>query len=193
MKKILLIILLATAGCTTALWRPDIQNEKISGIYLDESKNQLYAVGVSHGYVLEIDDKLERILILSRSLKFTPYLRNFKLSEDNLVEGNINLIFNTKFASTKQNEELIHLGFQPGLIEGIITYEAQLAGTRYQTVGAMDYQKLQKEILVGIALPYKGAGTARRLLLTRGSVATDAAVTVPAGLLIVLVMATDSL
>jgi len=57
----------------------------------------------------------------------------------------------------------------------------------------MDYQKLQKEILVGIALPYKGAGTARRLLLTPGSVATDAAVTVPAGLLIVLVMATDSL
>src|SRR5690606_15744298 len=83
MKTILSIILLITVGCTTALWSPDVQHEKISGIYLDESENQLYALGISHGYVLEVDDELKRILILSRILKFIPYLRDFTLTEDN--------------------------------------------------------------------------------------------------------------
>ena len=157
----------------------------------------MYAIGAQNGYLLKIDDNFERILILSRSLHFTPYFENFRLLEDNSLEGNIKLTIFSNKISQDQRKELLSLGFIPSQIPyEILTYTTRLNGTRYQTEGDISYKKIEEKITIDIALPRRGTETAYKMLLTPGAVATDAsimAISLPAVTLMVLVMATDNL
>lgn len=195
MKKILSLLLsLLLSGCTTALWGPQYRHETISGMYLDRKENKLYALSAEHGYVFKVDDSFERILVLSRSLTFTPYLRDFSLSKDNALTGTVQLYINTEKVSDLQKSELISLGFKRAeMSESVLIFETRISGTNYDATGNIVFDTFKKGIHVGIALPRGGAETAQKIILTPGAVAVDATITLPAAVLLVLVMSTDSL
>jgi hypothetical protein len=186
--------MLLLSGCTVGLWSPKYQYEKISGIYLYPDGGKVFAAGVRHGYVFSADEKLNRILALSRNLKFTPYLTDFKLAKDNRITGHIELFFNPDNIPTEQKNELLSLGFKKGeYANSSFRYNRDIEGIRYEMAGDLNLTRFDKEISVGIALPDSKTDVAKKIVMTPAAVATDAVVTLPAGVLLVLIMATDSL
>jgi len=162
-------------------------------MYIQPGENRLYAVGKSHTYVFEIDESFMRILHLSRSLSFSPYLEDFALSKDNSVRGSVNLWANVKKLTKGQRTELIKLGFKSVDRDIMYRYDTEIKGTRYLSSGELPLQKFKKEIPAGIELPDSRMTLAKKIALTPATVATDVCVSLPAGVLLVLVIATDSL
>ena len=185
------ILSMLVSGCTYQVWQSAIKFEEVTGMYVDQEQHRLFALGERHGYVFSIDDKFQRTLILSRSINFTPILREFALSKDNRIAGTVELFVYRKQLKDCQKDELVALGFKPDVGDDILRYKIRIEGTMYETVGKSPYERFQKNIHVAISLPSGGVDTARRLCLTPGAVVTDAMVSAPASILVVLFMATD--
>ena len=187
------LLSLLCVGCTNALWQSKYQDEAVAGFYVDAQQHRLYAIGVRQSYVFAIGEDFQQVLILSRTLKFTPYLKDFRLGRNNEISGSVQLLVSTKDLDPQQVETLRRLGFRAGTNESVMSYEVSISGTRYESLGEYPAEKFKKPIRVGIALPRSGAETAQKIMLTPAAVSTDAVVSVPAGVVLVLIMATDSL
>jgi hypothetical protein len=177
-----------TSGCTQQLWQAKNEKhlEKLSGIRLDAELNRLYVIGVKHSYVFNVDNGFEQILILSRTLQFSPTFSVFRLKNNNEISGSVELKIDTKQLDAKQVSGLTELGFNSSGLDQL-SYKIKLIGTRYKGVGDFPLEKSLENFHVEIEFPSGAIETAGKIIWTPVAVATDAAIVVCIGSVAVLV------
>jgi hypothetical protein len=178
-----------SSGCTHELWNPKHEKyfEKLSGIRLDSELNRLYVIGVKDGYVFNVDNGFEQILILSRTLQFTPTFSGFRLKNNNEISGNVELTIDTKLLDAKQVSSLTELGFDSNGLD-LLSYKIKLIGTRYKSVDDYQLEKSLEAVHVWIELPSGAFETAGKIIWTPVAVATDVAIVVCVGSVAVLIL-----
>lgn len=196
MKKLcpLLAIFIFMFGCTNQVWSPAYKEESIVGFYVVPERNELLVSGKDSGYIFPIGEEFEEILILSMKISFEPILKDFILEKNNTVSGVVTLMASEKNISQEEESRLYQLGFKKStFIRDVIECSVKIKGYRYSLEGDMPLKKFAKPYSLRVAQPDSGFDVARKIVSTPGAVVIDAAVVLPSALLLVPIMATDSL
>ena len=174
------IFLLVITGCTTALWSPHRVEENIRGFHINQELNELFVVGSGHGYIFPVDNTLKEIVMISRSVNFTPHFGGFELDRKNVITGNIRLYASSDRLSVDQYIKLLALGFEHSVPGGLsLEYNYKLSGLRAPQNDRIPLQYLKREHLVSIARPDKPIETAKKIVATPAAIIYDAVILVP--------------
>ena len=192
MYRLSILLVLFLTGCTTALWSPNYEQEKLTGFYIDKSRDTLLVISENNGYIFNVSPDTAEALILSRDILFKPTFRDFKLDSKNNVTGKITLTVIDKQLSKEDENQLLSIGFKPNQYNNLFEYSVSLEGKRYEVEGPLPFHKLEGNFVVMIEVPDTMVDVASKIVATPLTISYDAVVVVPTVFVMVLIMASGS-
>lgn len=181
-----LFLLLTVTACTTSLWADKYYQEELTGFFIDEKNQKLIVSGKQYSYVFDLEQELKSALLLSRTVLMQPSFKQFSVSEKNQIQGQFSLSLPDDALSNVDSQQLNNSGFEENRASFV------MLGKRYQLDGKLPQVNLDKSIKIQIKRPRKGAETVGSIVATPVAITFDAFVTVPATLVMVMIMALGS-
>ncbi|MGR5065091.1 hypothetical protein [Photobacterium sp. DNB22_13_2] len=191
MHRAIFLIVFFISGCTTALWAPDFKEETVNGFYINQQNGDLVVTTINSAYIFPSESKLGEALLLTREETFYPVFEDFSLSKENVVSGQVSLVFTGVDPSSEFTHKMMNLGFTNDDVINRLKLTEQIQGKRYTIDGALPLEMLEKNYVIWVAQPAEPLETAGKVVVTPVTIAYDAVVTVPAVFLMVTVMALD--
>ncbi|MFW1531241.1 hypothetical protein ACEWAM_22240 [Vibrio parahaemolyticus] len=160
---IVLLVLFAITGCTSALWEPPTFTEKVTGYYVVPDKDLLIIGGEKYSYIFNISTDFKDILSASHEFNFQPKYDYFKINDNNTVTGVLKLT--TDIASdTSEAKVLLGLGFTKA--SNGFTYKTKLSGKLYQIEGKLQVTPFDKKQLITVKEPESGISKVGKIVVT---------------------------
>ena len=189
MRAFIILTILLISGCTTTLWSPEYKQELVDGFYVKSDTGELFVTASSSAFLFDIGEGFGKALVLSRKVDFYPTFKDFKLRNDNTIEGTISLTLASDNPSPELEAQLLSLGFKKeGYLQRFRLTE-KLEGKRYVIEGEMPLEKLEKSQRVAVEQPSSFSETAGKIIATPAMILIDAVAVVPAVFLGATIMA----
>lgn len=180
MYRILIMLCVLLAGCTSHLWDDDTQRQRViavDGFHVNQETNDLVVTSSSDAYLFPSQERLGQALMLSRDVEFIPKFRNFSLSRSNEVTGSVVLTLNEENPSDELVGQLNALGFERNSQTNRLTSVYHISGERYTIEGELPLEKLENDYEIRMSQPRGAIETARKVAATPFAITFDAAFT----------------
>ncbi|HEY9051537.1 MAG TPA: hypothetical protein VIQ03_08345, partial [Gammaproteobacteria bacterium] len=150
------------------------------------NSNSLVVIGEKYHYIFQVDKNLVRIFKASRSISFAPIFFAFYVDKDNKVSGSFVLKVESATLTNDEMSLLTGLGFRDIKVSknAELRYDAAIKGQRYVVSDSFNnIEKFEHTYQIKVFVPYSDDELAAKAVLSPVTVATDAMLVIPLGIL----------